>query len=71
LYTDHITFPNGTKILTIMNTDFSYLHLNNVRIVVFDFVSWTLPVLGAEYLQPGMFETILRIRRPHASYKTF
>jgi len=54
-----------------MNTDFSYLHLNNVRVVVFDFVSWILPVLGAECLQPGTFETILRIRRLYASYKTF
>jgi hypothetical protein len=54
-----------------MKTDFSYLHLNNVRIVVFDIVSWTLPVLKAECLQPGTFETILRIRRLYASYKTF
>jgi hypothetical protein len=54
-----------------MNMDFSYFHLNTVQIAVFDFVSWTLPVLKAECLQPGTFETILHIRRLYASYKTF
>jgi hypothetical protein len=54
-----------------MNTDFSYFHLNNVQIVVFDSVSCTLPVLKAERMQTGTFETILHKRRLYTSYKTF